>query len=238
MEVYHSIWYPIRCKTIDNLEENKEEIMSIVHKERATIIGTSASGMVLGGGLFITGLALAPFTFGGSIAASVVGGVMGATAAGIGIGAKITSSKFNNEKLKKAQENINLDQQLSLMINEEADKYNQIMISAPSHVPESSVIGFQGATAIGTGIGAGIAIGAEGAVETAALAVRTTGRVAGMALAGISLAVTIPIDIGMIAYHSYHLHKANNDPTGRTESNEAVKALYNQIETLLKGTCK
>ena len=211
--------------------------MSTAHKERATIIGTSASGIALSS-LVIVGIVLAPMTLGGSIAAFVVGGALSATAAGIGIGAKIMSSNFNNEKLKKAQKHINLDQQLSLMINEEADKYNQIMISAPSHVPESSVIGFQGATAISTGIGAGIAIGAEGAVETASLGLRTTGHVAGMALAGISLAVTIPIDIGMIAYNSYHLHKANNDPTGRTESNEAVKTLYNQIETLLKGTCK
>ena len=233
LEVYHSLWHPIRCKTIDKIEEKKEEIMSIVYKARATKLGATISGMVLGGSLVITGIALIPFTLGGSIAVSVVGGVVGAAAAGVGIGASIASKVFSNKELKKAQQHINLDHQISLILNNDAKKYNEIGTS--SHVPESSLLGLQGAVAIGRSAGAGIAIGIEGAVETAALAVRTTGRVTGMALAGASLAVTIPMDIGFIVYHSYHIHKSRNDSTGKTESDKAVKSLYNQIETLLKG---
>ena len=219
--------------------------MSIVRKTSEARLATTVSGMVVSSGLVITGIALAPFTFGGSIAISALGGVVGAAAAGAGIGAFIASKVANKKKLKNAQQHINLDQQISLMINEEAHKYNQMTTSAISHVPqssaishvpESSAIGFQGAAAIGRGAGAGIAIGAEGAVETAAVALRTTGRVAGMALAGASLAVTIPIDIGFIAYHSYNIHKSKNDPTGKTASNEAVKILNDTIEALLKGT--
>ena len=245
LEVYHSIWHPIRCKTIEKLEGSREEIMSVVRNTSKARLATTVSGMVASSGLVITGIALAPFTFGASIAISALGGAVGAAAAGAGIGAFIASKVLSNKKLKKAQQHIKLDQQISLMINEEALKYNQMTTSAVSHVPqstaashipESSAIGLQGAAAIGRGAGAGIAIGAEGAVETAALALRTTGRVAGMALAGASLAVTIPIDIGMIAYHSYHIHKSKKDPTGRKASNEAVKTLNVIIEALLKGT--
>ncbi|XP_019850975.1 PREDICTED: uncharacterized protein LOC109581356 [Amphimedon queenslandica] len=235
LEIYHSIWYPIRCKTIDKIEENKEEIMSIVFKERATKIGATFSGMVLGGSLVVTGIALAPFTFGGSIVVSVIGGAVGAAAAGTGIGATIFSKIFSHKQLKKAQQHINLDQQISLILNNDAKKYIEIVTS--SHIPESSLLGLQGAVAIGRGAGAGIAIGVEGTLETAALVLRTTGRVAGMALVGVSLAVTVPVDIAFIVYNVYHLHKSRNDPTGKNESDKAVKSLYNQIETLLKGMC-
>ena len=237
LEVYHSIWYPVRCNTIDRIEENKEEIMSIVHKERTTRIGASVANIVIGGGLTVTGIALAPFTFGGSIAISVLGGALGMAAAGASFAAFVTSKFFCNKKLKEAQEHISLDQQISLIINEEANKYNQIMTPVPSNVSESSALAFQGAAATFKGAGTGIAIAIDGTVETAGAALRTTGRVAGMALAGVSLAVTIPIDIAFIAYHSYHIHQSKNDQTGKNEKNGAVKILYNELETLFKGTC-
>ena len=225
--------------------ESREQIVSIVRKTSEVRLATTVLGMVVSSSLVITGIALAPVTFGGSIAISALGGVVGATAAGAGIGAFIASKVADKRKLKKVQQHFNLDQQISFMINEEAHKYNQMMTltqshlpesSAVSHLPESSAIGLQGAAAIGRSATAGIVLGIESTVETAALAVRTTGRVAGMVLAGASLAVTIPIDIGFIVYHSYHIHKSKNDPTGRTASNEAVKILNNTIEALLKGT--
>uniref|UniRef100_A0A1X7T440 Caspase family p20 domain-containing protein n=1 Tax=Amphimedon queenslandica TaxID=400682 RepID=A0A1X7T440_AMPQE len=238
LEVYHSIWYPIRCKTIDRIEESKEEIMRIVNREREARLATTVSGMVASSGLVITGIALAPITFGGSLAISALGGVVGAAMAGAGIGASIVAKVRNNKKLKKAQEHIYLDQQISLMINEDAYKYNKKMPQHMSHVPKSAATSaLQGGAAIGRGAAAGVAIGLEGAVEAAAAAFRVTGRVAGAALAGASLAVTIPIDIGMVAYHSYHIHKSKKDPTGKNASSEAVKILYNQLETLFKGMC-
>ena len=253
--------------------ENKEEIMSIVYKARATRLATTVSGMVVSSGLVITGIALALVTFGGSIAISALGGVVGAAAASAGIGASIVSKVLNNKRLKKAQQHINLDQQISFMINEVVRKYNQIMLPAPYHVPQSPVVShvpqspvvshvpqspvvshapqspvvshvpksaaassLQGVAATVRGAGAGFAI-AEGTIETAAAAFRTTGQIAGIALAGASLAVTIPIDIGAIAYHSYKIHQSKNDPTGKTEKDGAVKILYNQLETLFKGMC-
>ena len=224
------------------MEESRGEIMSVVRKASNARIATTFSGMVVSSGLIITGIVLIPFTFGGSIAISALGGVVGAgTAAG---GPFIASKVVKKKKFKKAQQHINLDQQISLMINEEALKYNQMTTSAvsqvpqstaASHIPESSASGLQGAAATVRGAGAGFAI-AAGTSETIGTALRTAGPVAGMALAGASLAVTIPIDIGSVVYHSYKKQKAKNDPTGRTASNEAVKMVNNTIEALLKGT--
>ena len=211
MEVYHSLWYPIRCKTIDKIEENKEEIMSIVYYARAAKLGTIVFGTIA------AGIVLAPFTFGGSIAISALGGAVGAAAAAGSIATIFVEKALNNKKLKKAQQHINLDRQISLMINIDAKKYDKIRHDL--HKSESSLHGLHGAAAIGRG----------------AVALRTTGPVAGMALAGASLAVTIPMDIGAIAYHSYNIHKSRNDSSGKTESDKAVKSLYNQAVTLLKG---
>ncbi|XP_019853637.1 PREDICTED: uncharacterized protein LOC109582975 [Amphimedon queenslandica] len=247
LEVYHSIWYPVRCKTIDKLEESRGGIMSVVRKASKAQIATTVSGIIVGSGLAITGIALVPFTFGGSIAISALGGAVGAgtVAGGARFAAFIAARVLKKKKLKKTQQHINLDQQISLMINEEALEYNQMMTSAVSHVPqstaasqvpESSASSLQGAAAIGRDATAGFAI-AEGTAETIGTALYTAGPVAGMALAGTALAVTIPIDIDSIIYHSYNIHKAKNDPTGRTASNKAVKMLNNTIEGLLKGMC-
>ena len=206
--------------------------MSIVYKARAAKLGTIVFGTIASGGLVITGVALAPFMFGGSIAISALGGVVVAAAAAGNVAAIFVEKALNNKKLKKVQQHINLDQQISLIINIDAIKYNKI--GDLPDISESSLYALQGAAAISRGASAGIAI-AEGVVETAAGALRTTGPVFGIALAGASLAVTIPINIGFIAYHSYNIHKAKNDPSGKTESDKAVKSLYNQTETLLKG---
>ena len=82
---------------------------------------------------------------------------------------------------------------------------------------------------------AGIAIATEGAIEGSALALCAGGRIAGMVLSGVSLAVTIPIDVGFIVYHSYHIHKANQDKTGKTDNNKIIQWLISQAEIMLKG---
>ena len=213
--------------------------MSIVRNERITRIATSTAGIVIGGGLVVTGIALAPFTFGASIGVSVAGGAVGALLSAGGIGAFIASKVLANKRLKYAQEHIVLDQQLSLTINDVARMHEQ-KVRATSLSQIAGVAAAGGAMGIADAgrIGAGVAIATEGAVEGAALALRTGGRVAGMVLAGVSLAVTVPLDVAYIVYHSYHIHKSNKDKTGKTDKNKVIKWLINQAEEMLKGIMK
>ncbi|XP_019862994.1 PREDICTED: uncharacterized protein LOC109591788 [Amphimedon queenslandica] len=237
-----SLWYPIRTETVDVILKNKDEVMSIVRNERLARIATSVAGAVIGGSLTITGIALAPFTFGASIGVSVAGGAVGALASAGGIGAFIVSKVLANKRLKYAQEHIVFDQQLSLTINEVAKKHEKEVHANKYTSPYSQFAGFAAAgSAMGIAdasrIGAGVAIATEGAVEGAALALRTGGRVAGMVLAGVSLAVTVPLDVGFIAYHSYNIHKSNKDKSGRADNNKVIKWLISQAEEMLKGMC-
>lgn len=44
MDLTRSLWFPIRSKTIDVLLENKDEIRTLLHKERIARIATSVTG--------------------------------------------------------------------------------------------------------------------------------------------------------------------------------------------------
>lgn len=225
--------HSIRCVTIDVIAKNKDEVMEIVHKTRAARIATSVVGIVIGGGLAVTGIALAPFTFGGSIGVAVAGGAIGTLSSSGGIGAFIASKVISNSRLKAAQEHISLDRQLSIQINTIALQYMKM-----ESTNDGSVTGINYAAHIAANIGrfsSAAVIAGEGAVEGVAMALRAGGRVTGMILSGVSLAVTVPIDIGFIAYHSYEIHKSSKDKTGKTESDVTVQWLIQQIESLLKG---
>ena len=235
-----SLWYSIRSETVDVILRNKDEVMSIVRNERIARIAASSAGVVLGGGLVVLGLCLAPFTFGASIGVTVAGGIAGGLASAGGIGALIASKVSTNKRLKDAQEHINLDQQLSLTINEVDRRHQEIVqqhvnaVSFSETAGEIATGGAMGVADVGR-VGTGIAIATEGIVESSSLLFRVGGRTIGMALAGVSLAVTVPLDIGSIAYHSYHIHKANQDNTGRTDDNQSIQWLIAQAEEMLKG---
>ena len=212
--------------------------MSIVRSERIARITTSSAGIALGGGLVILGLCLAPITFGASIGVTIAGGVVGGLASASGISAFIASKVLANKRLKAAQEHINLDQQLSLTINEVAKKHQEIVqqhVNAVSFSEISGEIAAGGAMGVADVGRAGIAIATEGVVEGGSLIVRVGGRAIGMVFAGVSLAVTVPLDIGFIAYHSYHIHKANKDNTGKTDNNQSIQWLIAQAKEMLKG---
>ena len=214
--------------------------MSIVRNERVARIAASSAGIVLGGGLVVLGLCLAPFTFGASIGVTVAGGIAGGLASAGGISAFIASKVLANKRLKAAQEHINLDRQLSIFINEVDRRHQEIVqqhinaVSFSEIAGEIAAGGAMGVADVGR-VGAGIAIAAEGFVEGGSLLLRIGGRAIGMVVAGVSLAVTVPIDIGSIAYHSYHIHKANQDNTGRTDDNQSIQWLIAQAEEMLKG---
>ena len=131
----------------------------------ATIVAASTS-VAISCSLTVTGVALAAFTLGGSFALSVIGvgslagGLTGAAGAVAGIAAIVLA----NKELKKAQQHISLDQQLSLSINKVADMYSEIMKNKPQHAAalEEAVGGEQGLTTT---------IDVEGKVEASALAI-------------------------------------------------------------------
>ena len=231
LSLLRSLWYPIRSGTIDVILRNKDEVMSIVCNERIVRIAASTASIVLGGTLAVVGLYLVPNTFGASIGLSVAGGVVGGLDSAGGIGAFLASKVLANKWLKAAQEHISLDQQLSLSINYVAKKHQETIQKRITSETAGEAMGAADAGHVGAGIG----IAAEGAIEGSTLALRAGGRIAGMVLAGVSLAVTVPIDFGLIAFHSYEIHKANQDKTGKTGSNKTIQWLISQAEIMLKG---
>lgn len=242
LEMYRSMWYPIRCKTINVLSDSKDAVLTTVHSERIGRIAASSAG-VAGGGLVIAGLALIPFTLGGSIFLSVVGSAVGGAAALGGIGAFAASAISTNKHLKSAQEHISLDQQLSQSINVIAKKYNDAVIKCNESALERGELagnivagGAHGLANLGR-VGVGIAFGVEAAAEVGAVALRTGARAVGVVLAGASLAVTVPIDLGFIIYHSYQIHQSSKDKTGKADRNKAVQWFIKRIEDMLKDTC-
>ena len=172
LEVLYPLWYPIRNQMIEELASNKDELMSIVRTERIARIAASSASIALGGGLVVAGIALAPFTFGASIGLSVAGGVVGGLASLGGIGAFIASKVTSNKHLKKAQEHISLDQQLSLQINDIVQEISAEPSSTGEIVGEVAAGGAMGAADFSQ-FGAGVAIGLESALEGNALALRT-----------------------------------------------------------------
>uniref|UniRef100_A0A1X7U7Q6 Caspase family p20 domain-containing protein n=1 Tax=Amphimedon queenslandica TaxID=400682 RepID=A0A1X7U7Q6_AMPQE len=240
LELYRSMWHPIRSETISVISENKDSILSIVYNERIARIAASSASLVIGGGMMVLGLALIPVTLGASVGLSVAGGAIGASATLGGVGAFITRTILEIKQLKSAQEHISLDQQLSISINEIAMKYSAAMVKCTeSALSSGEMVGVVagGAQSLANLGRAGMSIavaGVESAAEVGAIALRTGARVAGVALAGISLAVTVPIDIGFIGYHSYNIHKSSKDKTGKTDSNQVVQWFIKQIEDMLK----
>lgn len=194
---------------------------------------------VIGGGLVIGGIVAAPFTFGTSIALAIGGGAVGAAAGVGGITAFITKKIKANGHLKKAQEQVTLDQQLSMSVNANVLEFYE---AVNSYIAEISIIlaGAKVAGGVVGGVGrlglAAALVAAEGVVEGGALALRAGGRIAGMALAGVSLAVTVPIDLGLIIYHSYMLYQeSQDDKSGANNKDPFVTWFIQQIEGLLLG---
>ena len=212
--------------------------MSIVRNERIARIAASSTSIAVGASLVAVGvgIAFAPVTFGVSLGLSVAGGVVGGVASLGGIIAFINSIVKSNKHLKKAQEHISLDQQLSLQINIIVEEIS----AEPSSTGEiagkiAGELAAGGAMSVADISRIGVTIGLDSAFEGGAFALRGVGRTAGMALAGASLAVTVPIDIGFIAYHSYRIHQSSKDKTGKTDSNKVIKWLISQIEKMIKG---
>ena len=122
----YAMWYPIRCKTINVILENKDEVMSIVRHERISKLVTAAGGLVSGTMIGI-GLLFAIPSLGVSLGLSAVGGVVGTLSAGTSLISYFTSIVKTNNLLRKAQQFVRLDQQFSNQLNAAAAKYSKAL---------------------------------------------------------------------------------------------------------------
>ena len=129
-QVSLAIWCPVCHQTIELLEQHKEEILKIVRDVRIAKIAGASTSLVVGGVLTIIGLIFIPFTFGGSIALTLAGAGVGAAGTATTFGAAIASKVMSNSKVKKPQEHINLDQQMSEHVNKRASVYKEAIKNA------------------------------------------------------------------------------------------------------------
>ena len=210
------MWYPIRCKTIDVVLENKDEVMSIVRYERISKLVTAAGGLV-GGSMIGIGLLFSVPTMGISMGLTTIGGVVSGISAGSSLISFIASKVTTNNHLKKAQQFVRFDQQFSYQLNAAAAKYSEALET----YKEGTFI--SGAKAV------------VGAVSAARGLVEEGGEIALRTASGVLVAVTVPLDIVQFAYNCYLLHRSSQDETGQFDSNTTIQCLIKQFEASLKG---
>ena len=96
-------WRDERIQCIRNISYLADEMER--HHRNVNIVQLPTVGLgILGGVLTITGIALAPVTFGASLGLSIAGGVVGVGAAATGAGATITDLALAKKKKKEASE--------------------------------------------------------------------------------------------------------------------------------------
>ena len=164
----------------------------------AKITGSSAS-VGLGGFLSVLGLALIPFTFGGSTVLTVAGAGVMAAGAAAGISAGIVKFVKGKAQLEEAQKCINLDQQLSYHVNIALEEYGKVArdevkedilknitkitatvgVLGGAVVEGAAIAVGRGAEAIGIRVGGLVAeVVAESVAETGMIGAGFTGRAA------------------------------------------------------------
>lgn len=90
---------------VNSIEENLHKVTKICNDtRRSRVAGATVS--IAGGGLAILGLALIPFTLGGSLALSAVGAALGVGGGLTSLGAIISKTAIPKAKLKKLQASI------------------------------------------------------------------------------------------------------------------------------------
>ena len=236
-QVSSAIWCPVRHQTIKLLEQNKDEVLKIARDVRIAKIAGSATSLVVGGGLIIAGLILIPFTFGASVGLTLAGAGVGAAGTATSVGASIVSKVMSNSKVKKAREHINLDQQMSVHVNERGSEYNEAIKNA-TIVTDSvhAAVGVGGR--LGVGVTKGIAAGIEAGVQAGSAAVRVgsiglrAAAIAGGVVGRLALLVTAPLDIYQISKNSYEV--ATSGSNGENESDATCKWYMEQIKKMKK----
>ena len=216
------MWYPIRCKTIEELLEKKDHVMTLVKRERIGNVVSSTVGLI-GAGAVAIGMLFAIPTFGTSLSLSAIGGGVGIAGAGGGLASSYLSKKMNNSHLAEAQSYVTLDQQFSKQLNAATARYAEALESWKKN-----------AVLCGASIAARLLNAARlGNMlsDGGEIVARISARVVGVTL----MAVTVPFDIGVIAYNCSRLRKASKNTTGLTDDNQTIQCLLNQFKDSLKG---
>ena len=237
------VWVHIRQATIECLEEMRDKLKQVYQDVRVSrAVGGATS--IVGGVLAVVGLGLIPVTFGGSLALTVVGAVTGVTGGVTSIGAILAKIGICKAKLKKAQEIIEVDNQLSKQVNdlwhwlEEVANELQKVHDNPNVTKEEVIVSLlQGGKVFRIGLAAartGVSVslvpkaGGTAAVQGAILAGRITGAAArGVAVAAVGGVVSIlilPLDIYEFVSNVYKL--------SQNSVSRAVELLNNRLELL------
>ena len=179
---------------------------------------------------------LIPFTLGGSISLTVAGAGIASAGAVTSLGATVVKRVKTKGMVKEAQEIIKLDQQLSTSVNElfEELQNKQYTEQCPKVSRENTTHCVVNSVKTGSHITTGVAGTAIIAIEVTRLggpfAVKVGGTVvrsiaiAGGVLGGVTLLVTVPIDIVEIGYNAWG--------TGVHKDSHASKWLQELIDQL------
>ena len=218
------IWRHMRESTVEYLEEIRDKLKQVCQYVRASRAGGGATSIV--GGVFaVAGLALIPVTLGGSLGLTVAGAAVGVAGGVTSIGAILAKIGICKAKLKKVEEIIEVDKQLSVQVNELSEKLEAIateLLKAhdnPNVTREEVIVSLlQGGKFLRMGLAAtrtGVSVsqvakaGGTAAVQGAILAGRITGAaarvVAVAAVGGVVSVLILPLDIYELVSNSYKL---------------------------------
>ena len=240
-----AVWCPIRENVIANLTQKKAEILKTARNCRIAKISGASAGIV-GGVLTIVGFGLLPVTFGGSIALSAIGTVI-AVAGGTTSGGTAIAERFIVKgDLKKVQETIVLDKQITVSVNElleEIKKLNNDTVESTDKfgAEETALLFFRAGKAIvqfgavgAKGAVVGLAeLGGIAAVDSIGLGLRIGGAaVAGVAVVGgVVSALLLPLDVYEIIANSIRLSKKKGTNASESIDNQ-IQIMQQQLQSI------
>ena len=242
-----AVWCPIRENVMANLTQKKTEILKTARNCRIAKISGASAGIV-GGVLTIVGFGLLPVTFGGSIALSAIGTVI-AVAGGTTSGGTAIAERFIVKgDLKKVQETIVLDKQITVSVNElleEIKKLNNDTVKITNKFSADdtallylragkAMIQFGTVGAKGTVTGLEIAeLGGIAAVESIGLGLRIGGAaVTGVAVVGgVVSALLLPLDVYEIIANSIRLSKKKGTNASESIDNQ-IQIMAQQLQSI------
>lgn len=222
-----------REKTLSQLRDLKQSLEANYNTMRkVTVAGSSLS--VAGSVTAIVGLALAPATLGGSLALSVIGGIVAASGGAATVGASVSDLRRSQSGLNAALELLESDQaEYAKMVALSEQLFRSTKPTAASEVGAGSTVGelkavgtnmvqvvdaFKGLAVAAAGVGRGFGVATSSVVK-----VFKVGAVVSM--------VTIPFDIAMIAKAFYDIKKYDrgNGPSN-CDSAEDIGKLIADLE--------